>query len=177
MTSDEKRRTVDRVILHCSATPPKWMEHETLAAKVDVIRRWHVEGRGWLDIGYHYLVDRDGSVHTGRDLDHDGDIIEEIGAHCYGQNAYTIGICLIGGLGANASDPPLKNFTYKQLNSAGQLILDLNSQLHKVLEVYGHNDFANKACPGFNVHKFWTEWTVEYATKLRAELFGIKTSS
>jgi len=84
-------RIIDTVIVHCSATKP------SMDIGVDVIRQWHMN-KGWSDIGYHYVIRRNGAVELGRDLDKDGDVDEEIGAHAYGHNATSIGICLIGGV-------------------------------------------------------------------------------
>jgi len=56
---------------------------------VEQIRRYHVDVRGWDDIGYHYVIYRDGSIHKGRP-----EAIQ--GAHAFGRNADSIGICLIG---------------------------------------------------------------------------------
>lgn len=94
--------------------------HETDSRFGDVptVRSWHVDpvskgGRGWLDIGYHYLIEngyptygalksdkriseRDGLMVRGRDIDHDGDVDEEQGAHCRGYNDNSLGICLVG---------------------------------------------------------------------------------
>ena len=65
------------------------------------IDRWHRE-RGWLKIGYHYVIKRDGTVETGREL-------EEVGAHAKGHNAISVGICMVGGL--SEDNEPETNFT------------------------------------------------------------------
>lgn len=66
-------RRITEFIIHCSATP------EGKDFTVDDIRRWHL-ARHFADIGYHYVIYRDGSVHKGR--------AENIaGAHCLGHNA------------------------------------------------------------------------------------------
>ena len=72
-------RTINEIIVHCTATP------EGKDYTVDDITRWHKE-RGSKTIGYHYVVYRDGSVHEGRPL-------AEVGAHCKGHNAHSIGVC------------------------------------------------------------------------------------
>ena len=80
-------RTINEIIVHCTATP------EGKDYTVDDITRWHKE-RGFKTIGYHYVVYRDGSVHEGRPL-------AEVGAHCKGHNAHSIGVCYVGGLTAD----------------------------------------------------------------------------
>ena len=51
-------RTIERIILHCSATP------EGRDVKVETITDWHL-GRGWSDIGYHFVIELDGTIKEG----------------------------------------------------------------------------------------------------------------
>ncbi len=84
-------RRITEIIIHCSATP------EGKDFTVDDIRRWHL-ARHFADIGYHYVIYRDGSVHKGR--------AENIaGAHCLGHNAHCIGFCYIGGVAKDGKTP------------------------------------------------------------------------
>lgn len=78
-------RKINKLIVHCSATP------EGRDVKTETIKDWHVNGNHWKDIGYHYVIELDGSIHKGRDEN-------VIGAHCSGQNANSIGICYVGGV-------------------------------------------------------------------------------
>lgn len=141
-------RKIDEIIVHCSATRPAWMEAFSTASKVNEIRRWHREDRGWSDIGYHYLIDRDGTVAEGRP-------VARAGAHVLGHNATTIGVCLIGGHGAAARDVFDEHFTYSQSRALFALLRRLRDA-HGRVPVSGHNDYAAKGCPGFNVH----EWLI-----------------
>ena len=130
---------IKKVIIHAADTP----------ADMDIgtaeIRRWHVEGNGWSDIGYHYVIRRDGVTETGRDLDGDGDIEEEVGAHVYGHNRGTLGVCMVGGM-------PGCNFTSAQWAALAFLVRDiLERHGLGVGDVYGHRDFDNgKTCPTFD---------------------------
>ena len=135
------RYPVTEIILHCADTRPDWMAGQSLADKVAEIRRWHVEQRGWRDIGYHRIVDRDGAVASGRRE-------TEIGAHVESHNRGTLGICLLGGYGASANDPFAKNFTTAQAAAAKRLIAQIKGRT-VIQKVSGHNDYAAKACPGF----------------------------
>lgn len=140
-------REITAIIIHCADTP----------ASMDIgaseIRRWHVEGNGWKDIGYHYVIRRNGIIETGRDLDGDGDIDEEVGAHVAGHNATTIGICLVGGKGANGT--PDCNFTVNQWDALERLVSDLTAR-YPGAEVKGHRDLdPGKACPTFDVPAWW----------------------
>jgi N-acetylmuramoyl-L-alanine amidase len=134
---------IKKVIIHCADTPAD------MDVGVDEIRRWHVEGNGWSDIGYHYVIRRSGLIEPGRDLDGDGDVEEETGAHVYGNNRGTLGICMVGG-------KPNCNFTAAQWSSAAWLVKDILAR-HGLTgaDVYGHRDFdKGKQCPTFDA-KAW----------------------
>ncbi len=118
----------------------------------DEIRAWHL-ARGWSDIGYHYVIRRDGTLENGRDLDKDGNVDEEIGAHAFGFNANSIGICLIGGLAEDKGGSEC-NYTSAQWKTLEELIR-LKRHEYPDVEVIGHNDISSsKTCPVFNV-KQW----------------------
>ena len=137
------RYPVTEIILHCADTRPEWMAGHPLVEKVAEIRRWHVQQRGWRDIGYHWVIDRDGAVAPGRRE-------TEIGAHVERHNRGTIGICLLGGYGASADNLFAKNFTAAQTATVKQLIAEIKGRT-AIRKVSGHNDYAAKACPGFRV--------------------------
>lgn len=130
-------RKIDKIIIHCSATP------EGKDYTIEQIRDWHVRGNGWSDIGYHFVIDRYGKVHKGRS-------IEKAGAHTTGHNANSIGICLIGGMDA-ANKKPKDTRTAEQRASLILLIKELKREYGSHVTVHGHNEFANKACPSFIV--------------------------
>lgn len=130
------RRTIKEVIVHCTAT----MVGQ--AYTVEQIRRQHKQ-QGWADIGYHYVIYADGSLHAGRPLD-------EVGAHCKGHNTYSIGICYVGGLDKDGK--PADTRTNEQKEQLKSLI-DSCKVLYKGVKIHGHNEFAAKACPCFDVKK------------------------
>jgi N-acetylmuramoyl-L-alanine amidase len=140
-------RPIHGIIVHCTATRPNWMANSTTSAKVAEVRRWHMRDRGWSDIGYHFLIDRDGTVAKGRP-------IEKTGAHTQGHNTGTIGISLFGGWDSAATDEFAENYTPQQDAALRKLIADLRAQYGN-LTLAGHNNFASKACPGFNVGKWF----------------------
>lgn len=128
-------RPIDTLVLHCSATP------EGRDVTVDQIRRMHLQN-GWNDIGYHYVIYRDGSIHVGRPLN-------QIGAHASGHNTGSIGICYIGGM-----DKSNKKAMDTRTPAQQAAILELVQQLIRAfgpLKIYGHNQLSNKSCPCFNV--------------------------
>jgi len=133
----KSKRYINEIIVHCTATP---------AGKdytVDDIRRWHLQ-RGFSDIGYHYVVYRDGTVHAGRSID-------IAGAHCEGHNTHSIGVCYVGGVqrnGKTASDTR----TTAQKQALVSLLQELRT-LYPTATIHGHRDYAAKACPSFNATK------------------------
>ena len=131
-------RTITEIIIHCSATKP------SMDIGADWIRKIHVQQNKWLDIGYHYVIRRNGAVEDGRPLN-------EVGAHCQGHNTGTIGICMVGGI--SETGRPENNFTAAQFESVQLLINTLVDEFPEIIKLSGHNDYANKACPSFNVHE------------------------
>jgi N-acetylmuramoyl-L-alanine amidase len=141
-------RPVNEIIVHCSATRADWMAGAKTSAKVAEIRRWHTRDRGWKDIGYHVLIDRDGTVAKGRP-------IEQVGAHVQGKNTGTIGVCLMGGHGSSEKDKFADHFTPQQEAALRKVLADLMRQYPTITKVSGHNQYAAKACPGFNVPSWY----------------------
>lgn len=129
-------RRIDKVILHCLATP------EGRDYSVAQVREWHVKDRGFSDIGYHYLIHLDGTVEEGRPLD-------MIGAHCTGQNAHSIGVVYAGGV--DKDDKPKDTRTPAQRNAMRSLVDYLKRKYGA--SVHCHNEFANKACPSFKINE------------------------
>lgn len=136
-------RKIDKLIVHCSATP----EGEDYT--IEQIRQWHVEGNGWSDIGYHYVIDRYGNIHNGRPE-------SVVGAHTTGQNATSIGICIIGGCPPRSvKDWKRKSKdtrTPQQKLALVKLLKELKKK-YPVAKIYGHRDFANKPCPSFDARR------------------------
>ena len=144
------RHAVREIIIHCAATRPEWMQGRPLRDQVEEIRRWH-RANGWRDIGYHWIIGRDGSMLAGRPE-------TEIGAHTVGRNAGTIGICLIGGFGSATTDLFYDHFTARQGITLEQQLQAISMRT-PITRVSGHNEYAAKACPGFNVTR-WLEGAV-----------------
>lgn len=137
-------RPIRKIILHCSATA------EGKAFTIDDIRRWHTApvnkgGRGWKDIGYHFVVHLDGSIHAGRPL-------EQSGAHCLGHNRDSIGICYVGGCAADGKTPK-DTRTPAQKAALRKLVAELRQQ-YPAATLHGHREFAAKACPSFPIDQF-----------------------
>ena len=131
------KRNIKEIIVHCSATP------EGKDFTVADIKRWHL-ARGFSDIGYHYVIYRDGSIHTGRDE-------SIIGAHCTGHNTNSIGVCYIGGCVSNGKTPK-DTRTEAQKVSLLKLLSELKKKYPEA-KIYPHYKFAAKACPSFNAEE------------------------
>ena len=137
----------ENIVVHCADT----------YARMDIgaaeITDWHLK-RGWRGIGYNYVIRRNGTLELGRDLDGDGNVLEETGAHVAGHNKESIGICLIGGKAD--SQEPEANFTVSQMTTLRSLISTLKA-VKPSLSVMGHRDFPGvlKQCPCFDVARWW----------------------
>jgi N-acetylmuramoyl-L-alanine amidase len=135
-----KRKATDYIVIHCSATRGV---QDIGAAD---IRRWH-KAQGWSDIGYAWVIRRNGKVEAGRAQD-------AVGSHVKGYNHRSVGICMAGGLD-DKTWKPVDNFTAAQWASLKTLVGRLVKTYPKA-KVWGHRDFpaVAKACPCFNA-KTW----------------------
>lgn len=129
-------RVIKEIFVHCTATA------EGKDFRAADIRKWHMAPpNGWKDIGYHYVIDLDGSVEKGRDED-------VIGAHVSGHNANSIGVVYVGGLAKDGKTP--KDTRTPEQKVALKAVLKMLKIRYPNAFIYGHRDFANKACPCFN---------------------------
>ena len=131
-------REIREIIVHCSATP------EGRDYSVATLTAWH-RHRGFLTIGYHYVIDLRGGVHIGRPL-------AMVGAHCRGHNTRSIGICIIGGV-ARDGRTPKDTRTVAQKEALARLLRELHARYPRAT-LHGHREFANKACPSFDCHEY-----------------------
>ena len=127
-------RHINKVIIHCSATP------EGRDVSLDTIRQWHIK-RGWSDIGYHYVILINGTIQEGRP-------VERAGAHCKGHNANSIGVCYVGGVDEDMK--PKDTRTAAQKIAMQKLLLSL-TDTYEGITIHGNNEFSSKACPSFDV--------------------------
>lgn len=143
-------REITGIVVHCSASP---------FGDAALINKWHTEPpRNWKAIGYNYVVLNGsrtskgwdpaliGLIENGRDLDGDGDVDEEVGAHTLEVNRSTIGVCFIGPI----KDGP-EQFPEQQLRCGARLIAELCVRYNvPVANVKGHNEYPSgrhKECP------------------------------
>lgn len=134
MNIKKSKRIIKEIIVHCTAT------QEGKDFTVADIDKWH-KARGFSGIGYHYVIYRDGSIHDGRNVD-------VAGAHTIGHNAQSIGVSYIGGVAVDGKTPK-DTRTQAQKDSLRNLLKELR-KLYPAAKIYGHRNFANKACPSFD---------------------------
>lgn len=125
-------RSINEIIVHCSATPAG------RNFTVEDIDRWHRQ-RGFVRIGYHWVVYLDGSVHAGRPE-------SMVGAHCKGHNLHSIGVCYVGGL---YGTKPADTRTPEQKQALRRLLREIKGR-YPGATIHGHREFANKACPCYD---------------------------
>lgn len=140
-----KRKSTNLIVVHCAATKP------TMDVGRKEIQMWHVQ-QGWLAIGYHFVIRRDGTIEEGRPHD-------VVGSHVKSRNADSVGICLVGGVDANLK--PENNFTDHQKAALQTLLWRMTSGrdfegAYQDLPVVGHRDLdPSKACPSFDAKAWW----------------------
>lgn len=131
-------RNINRIIVHCTATP------EGRAETIQSIRNMHL-ANGWSDIGYHYLIGLNGERWNGRN-------VNLVGAHCNGYNANSIGVCYVGGVDKNLKAKDTR--TQKQKDALISILKDLR-RLYPKAKICGHRDLDKhgKLCPSFDATK------------------------
>jgi N-acetyl-anhydromuramyl-L-alanine amidase AmpD len=136
---DQVRKATNYIVVHCSATKAKQTNVD--AKEID---RWHRQ-RGWLMIGYHFVVTRDATLQKGRDLN-------AAGAHVAGHNHESIGVCLVGGISNEGA--PEDNFTKEQKDVLHALLREMRA-LYPKARIIGHYELEpKKACPSFDVQQW-----------------------
>lgn len=101
--------------------------------------RHHVDNNDWPGIGYHFVIAKNGAIERTNDL-------ATISYHAGNVNSRSVGILLIGDYMQQI--PPRA-----QIDSAVRLIVMLEQQLGRPLEIVGHRDvMANRTCPGVNLN-------------------------
>jgi len=132
-------RQINLVVVHCSDSDN--FDHDNISA----IKQWHL-ARKFTDVGYHYFIQKDGTVQKGRDE-------SVIGAHVKDHNAHSIGICLSGRNG----------FHDEQFESLKKLLTEMIRKYNlQWSDVVGHRELTkNKTCPNFDIHSYTSKWSAE----------------
>ena len=140
----ELRKKTEMIVVHCAATKP------SMDIGYKEIRKWHVEDNGWDDVGYHYIIKRDGTVEVAR-----AEAFQ--GAHAPAVNSKSIAICLVVGMAEDGDAE--NNFTLEQFLSLKDLIKKIKMTNPNIVEIVGHCDVQDNKpnCPGFNLK----EWLIK----------------
>ena len=136
-------RTINEIIIHCSDTEEG---QNFTAADID---RWH-RAKGWNEIGYHFVIDIDGTIERGRRL-------YKVGAHCKYHNQNSIGVCYIGG---KRKGVHVDTRTPAQKIAMEILVTSLCTMFPNISRICGHRDYATVACPCFDAAKEYLELTL-----------------
>ena len=150
-------RKVTKIFVHCSASE---------FGDSEVINSWHINDKGWNEIGYHYVIlngypksrkkpyipQKDGEIENGRD-------IRKAGSHCKGHNANSIGICVIG----------IDKFTDAQKHALNSILVGLLIRFENLTpeDIVGHYEYdtKGKTCPNMDMDKLRKEIEVIYNNK------------
>lgn len=113
---------------------------------VRLIQTFHIESRGWSDIGYNFMVGGDGSAYYGRGWDY-------VGAHTKGYNNCSMGIAFIGTF--NTESP-----TRNQIEACKNLIKlgVAEGKLAKDYKLFAHRQLMSTLSPGDKVYEIISKW-------------------
>lgn len=142
------RKKTALLVVHVTATPP------SADIGVKEVRAMH-RARGFSDVGYHYVIRRDGTVEAGRPEN-------QIGAHVAGFNSISLGVSMVGGVDARGKAE--NNATPAQMESLYKLLVRLVEE-YPDAKICGHRDLSPdgnrdgviepgewiKECPCFDV--------------------------
>lgn len=151
--------TINKIVIHCSATQNGKSLRTSTQTAAQRIDDWH-KARGYKrtewrakqfnphlkHIGYHFVIDTDGTVETGR-------AIGEVGAHVKGYNTGSVGICLVGGITAQGKNHG--EYTAKQWQALHQLLRELEAT-YPSARICGHRDLSPDTNKNGKVDKW--EW-------------------
>lgn len=151
-----KRKATNRIIFHHSGV--------TVLQSIETIHNYHKNSNGWAGIGYHFYIRKDGKIYQGRPID-------VIGAHAYGSNNDSIGICFEGNFDK-------EEMTDAQIKAREEIVFYLKNKYPKAT-FCGHKDVCKTSCPGKNF-KFDIKATKEpttaeaYLVKVTAKVLNIR---
>jgi hypothetical protein len=143
------------IMVHCLATSRSWGKGKSATKMMQEVTRWHVEDRGWSAVGYAAICDHQGGFALGRDLDGDGNVLEETAAAARGFNKGFIHLAIAGGRGSTENDQFSDHYTPDQDKWLREAIREITAIAGRPMRIRGHNEVAAKACPGFNVREWF----------------------
>ncbi len=145
---------IKKIIIHHTGTNNAKYSGQSDEEVLRATYKYHANIKGWGDIGYNFLISKNGAIYEGRA---GGDFI--IGGHAYCANTQTLGIALMG----NYEDETMNT---AQMAALQRLITGLSEKYHinpydnsyflgkTTPNLIGHKDYGNTLCPGKNVYKY-----------------------
>lgn len=131
-----RRDSTEYIVVHQSATKA---DHD---ATIEDIHRWHLS-RGWSGCGYNFVIERDGALRVGRPL-------WAQGAHVYGHNHHSVGICMVGGI--SETDEVVDNYSDSQYKTLEALLIVLK-EFYPDAQICKHKDLAETLCNEVNLKR------------------------
>lgn len=150
-----ERKSTNRIILHHSGV--------SVLQSVEIIHNYHKNTNKWAGIGYHFYVRKDGKIYRGRPE-------TMVGAHAYGANSDSIGICAEGDFNSETMNEV-------QMNAIKELVSYLK-QKYNISLIQKHSDTIATSCPGKNypfneiVNGQATEHTTETTENEKIDIFS-----
>ncbi|XP_045194511.2 peptidoglycan-recognition protein SC2-like isoform X1 [Mercenaria mercenaria] len=138
------------MFLHHGASSPCFTKEKCID-KVQGYQNWHMDGHGWNDIGYSFVVGEDGNVYEGRGWD-------TIGAHTKHYNTVGLAICVIGDFSDHVPNQAALDAVQKMI-ACGVA----NNKLVSNYTMLGHRDVGSTACPGtayYNLIQTWPHYNL-----------------
>ncbi|MBP3780746.1 MAG: N-acetylmuramoyl-L-alanine amidase [Selenomonas sp.] len=137
-TEYEERKRTEVLVIHHTGFP-----NVDKDSTVTAIHKYHQETMKWAGVGYHYLIRKDGMIEQGRQQN-------MVGAHAYGHNKNSLGICLAGNFDIGRP-------TAAQMEAVKELCRWLCQKYKldplKKGTIVGHRDLNDTACPGKRLYR------------------------
>lgn len=119
----DKMRTIDRIFIHCTASPQTWTEKELSR---------EFKNKGWKNPGYHYVVLKDGTI--AQMLDEN-----KVSNGVYGYNSHSINIAYVGGIDSDGK--ATDNRTPEQKKALRELLIQVHGR-YPGAKILGHRDIS-----------------------------------
>ncbi len=174
-------QSVQLIVVHHTASD--YTSLDSTEASIKAIYYYHAVSRGWGDIGYNFLIDKDGKIYEGRKNSSSALKNKEpmpVGAHASGFNHGSVGIAMI--LNAQEHEPSLP--ALQSLMALSDLILktyNIDDSTKASMRgisldrIIGHRDVGRTQCPGDKLYALLPDIKSLVFDNLNNELWGSDT--
>jgi len=121
---------IEQIIIHHSLTT---------SGSALAYANFHIDNYEWPGIGYHYVIDKNGTINQTNYLD-------TRSYHVSGHNTESIGICLTGNFDIEVPTPEQEYSLILLIRHLHDILYDYTG----ALAIKSHNEFSQKTCPGLN---------------------------